>query len=215
MIEQRLKSVDEIHILLKKYRNNSAMKYRGQSNSDWFLIPKAGREMFVHVSDGEIFKHWKRRASLYLSKQNYTDWELLSIAQHNGLPTRLLDWSHNPLVAFFFATIDNLDVDGAVYIFQPTEFVDFTKVSPFEIKSKYLFYQPSTSSERLANQFGYFSVHSQPKEPFDDESITKIIIPKRFKKEISRLLNQYGINYLLLFPDLEGLSKHLSWFYEQ
>lgn len=48
-----------------------------------------------------------------------------------------------------------------------------------------------------------------------EEDIEKIIISKRFKREIARMLNQYGINYLLLFPDLEGLSKHLSWFYEK
>ena len=28
------------------------------------------------------------------------------------------------------------------------------------------------------------------------------------------MVHQYGINYLTLFPDLDGLSKHLSWFIE-
>ena len=130
MIIKRLKSVDEIHQILKEYRNSSSKKYRGQSNSKWSLIPKAGREIYSETEDEEIFRHWKRRAQLYLSRQNYTEWELLSIAQHTGLPTRLLDWSHNPLVAFFFATLENFDEDGAVFIISPSKFVDFDTVTP-------------------------------------------------------------------------------------
>lgn len=47
-----------------------------------------------------------------------TAWELLSTAQHHGLPTRLLDWSHNPLIAAHFVTNtpEDLDRDGAIWI---------------------------------------------------------------------------------------------------
>lgn len=43
-------------------------------------------------------------------------WHLLSIAEHYGLPTRLLDWSFSPLVATYFAVRHgNTDHDGAIW----------------------------------------------------------------------------------------------------
>lgn len=187
MTEIKITSLSNWHTTIAKYKSN-IFKFRGQSNIDWQLIPKAGREEFSKTNDEIIFKQWKRRAKFYLNHKNLNEWELLSIAQHTGLPTRLLDWSHNPLVALFFCCFENFDIDGAVYIYPADKYVIDDKFGPFEIKNEMTFYQPTTSIERLANQYGYFSVHKNPNKNFNGNSkhgdLVKLIINKKLKPNL-------------------------------
>ena len=52
-----------------------------------------------------------------------TVWEWLTVAQHHGLPTRLLDWTHNPMIAAHFVTDrpEDLGTDGAIWCVEPGE----------------------------------------------------------------------------------------------
>ena len=65
MKEIKLKSVKHWHELMENQQSNYN-KYRGQSDSNWKLIPKAGRPEYITQNDSTIFKQWKRRARFYI-----------------------------------------------------------------------------------------------------------------------------------------------------
>ena len=113
-MKDKIKSFKELHEALDGYRDNSLWLFRGHSSEKWDLVPKAGRSPYDKHNDEETFYAWKRQAMIFL-KESYNDWDMLTIAQHHGLATRLLDWSFNPLVAAYFAVKDFEDCDAVIY----------------------------------------------------------------------------------------------------
>jgi len=92
-----------------KNDRDSTVLYRGHGAQSFELKPKVGRVKPPEdsgrktVNEPLMLELFRRQSPDRIDITTQTDWELLAIAQHHGMATRLLDWTRNPLAALYFA----------------------------------------------------------------------------------------------------------------
>jgi hypothetical protein len=188
--------------------------FRGQ-NVDAPLLPKNARKLVadkrynlkethpLHIIEANMLDEFKRRSRPLLVQQVMpeSDWDWLTLAQHHGMETRLLDWTENPLVALSFALESNSNSNGMI--------IWILKIKKTDI----------IIPSKTVNQAGWFSIHKYFEKY--DNFLPLENIP-RFNKHMTKInvlgdittmkrnLNLYGINPSTLFPDLDGLCKYVN-----
>lgn len=104
-------------------RHRTDFVFRGLSHSNYSLESSLNRicKNKLHL-ESALLRNFKKYSSLEIRDSN-NFWEIVSLAQHHGLPTRLLDWSFSPYVAAHFATenFTHYDSDGVIWC------IDFVK----------------------------------------------------------------------------------------
>jgi hypothetical protein len=206
--------------------------YRGQS-LDKALLPKIARYEVSDVEqvEREMLEDFQRRSIHLINHHPGNSWDWLALAQHHGMATRLLDWTENPLIALWFSMAPKTEPKHSDYsvvwgfnvpkedIVASTESMD-----PFEEGSTKVF-KPNHITKRISAQFGWFTIHRADLEkkftPFEknkqySERLFKIKVNSECFSECKRRLHNFGINSASMYPDIDGLAKHVEWvFLEQ
>lgn len=237
--EEEIRKVEDYLKVIKKYKehnithgNTEDFLFRGQE-ADHPLIPKICRlepKGALLETERQLLHEFKRTNHLLLdASANYDDWDFLTLGQHFGLPTRLLDWSNNALAALWFATgTDPLKEEKSKYAvvwILMGEADDFNlqpdKIHPFEIEKTKIF-RPKVIKQRINNQSAVFSIQATENIKYKIElnhdkeftnKLLKIKIPNECFVEIRDDLNTLGVNAYTIFPEMEGLCAHLQWRY--
>jgi hypothetical protein len=214
MMEERvIASVDEFHKAIQATWDGHPL-YRGVNSTRYDLLPKIGRWQLKNTKNTltqEIacLEEFKKRAIPFLSHAPSNNWEWLSLAQHHGLPTRLLDWTTNPLVAAYFA-VNNNSEDAAIYVLDMHDFPStLEETDPFYL-TEVVIHKPQHSNPRFVAQHGVFTAHHEPKVPLVHDALQKWIIKNECTNELSAVVRTYGVTPATLFPGLDGLCADME-----
>ncbi|MDI1279216.1 FRG domain-containing protein [Methylobacter sp.] len=226
--------------------------FRGQSDVDWELKSSLHRafdeaQKIHYLSTGKekslnrlshekvMIDRFKCNAHLYLSHlpQQDDSQSWLSLMQHHGAPTRLLDFTFSPYVALFFA-LEFGETDSVIYCinhhairsiddeyFGKNRFEMYSRALDSEQSNDdpcLLAFEPTFFNQRLLSQQGLFVTtntlefsHGKILDDYKiaDQDVFKIVIPSALRYEGLRKLNIMNINSANIYPGLDGFCKSM------
>lgn len=238
--QREIQSVADLLQAVKGSQASGRRWFRGQRDHRWGLQPGVARKS-AHLSEEvTLLKEFKRDAANRTNFRPSDGWEWLTLAQHYGLPTRLLDWTEDPLVALYFAC--EAPSDGA----EDAENGKFFELDPDVLNGashpggprllllghdahldSYLPESGDSTShgplavtsmryfDRVTAQVGTFTIAKNGEDLLGHAAVEAWIVPLGSKKLITAELADLKINESTVYPDLSHLAKHITEVYDR
>lgn len=239
---------------IRPYGEEKALWFRGQSDIRWGLSPKIWRKEYSDANEAEMRLEFESVGHPFAkSGAVYDKWHWYFLMQHYRAPTRLLDWTVNPLVALYFAVCENSESDAAVWVIDPWRWnrahvkdlfgpavagwnetagylLDLeeafdTETNENQTRKKWpVAIEPQHIDQRIAAQGSKFLLFGTARDLVESPAINqvrggnvkhaildRISISHDAAPSLREELNNIGINERAMFPDLEGLGRHIAW----
>ena len=215
--------------------------FRGHGDVTWSLTPTALRYGTVGEREAALLlqRQFRRVAEIKLPRPPAPHEQLkwMQLAQHYGIPTRLLDWTESATFALYFACEHSHDEsDGIVFLFNPQHLSRLrrrTRQTSLDahldeelIKGYFdlvprarkgglptISIEPVWNSERLMLQRGVFTLHGSLQFSLDAKqapSLVGIPVLKEAKPVLREELGRIGVDEMTIFPELEHACRHLK-----
>jgi len=243
-IDDFFEGIDKV-LKSDKFLDCSYPVYRGHSQESYKLLATLQRDF--KKTDKDILT---LENNLYCDFRSLvgprvkfdSSWETLFAMRHEGIPTRLLDWTENLGTALFFAfdssklekphiwilnpyALNKMGDSCVAALQNPEEDLEDYNVSYgnctdsdslMKIHELPIAVYPRRTNERIFAQRGLFTIHGANENSMEvtcPNCIEKVDIPEELIEKLKKILKQFGINKYSVYPDFKGLSEYLKNYY--